>query len=29
MTDIVLCLIVLALVLIHSDLRDIINRMKD
>lgn len=29
MTDIVLCLIVLALVLIHSDLQDIINKMKD
>lgn len=29
MTDIVLCLIVIALVLIHSDLRDIINKMKD
>jgi|GEM_PF-2943108 hypothetical protein len=29
MTDIVLCLMILALMLIHSDLRDIINKMKD
>ena len=29
MTDIVLCLMILALMLIHSDLRGIINKMKD